>query len=731
MFLSVWRFSHLALAVITSIFVLTLAVTGVILAFEPMAHAAQDVESVNAYPELTLGQVVTAVRETHDEVLSLAVDAHGYMSVAALNESGDFSEHYVHPETGEFASEIPKQSQWMKDVTTLHRSLFFKTPGRVVVAINSLLFFLIVASGVALVVRRQQGLRNFYSRVVRDRWTGFIHLQLGRYLMWPLALIALTGVYLSLLRFDVFPSFFAEHKVDFEGVSSTLRVEAAEFPVFVNTPVSQVRSLDFPFSDDVGDFYTLRLRSRELMVNQYTGQVMSEVEYPLMTALSELATLIHTGRGSVWWSVVLAVSALSVPVFAFTGFRMTWRRRSGRIKNHVRKRDADFYVLVASETGTTFRFARDFQDRLRSAGISAFVDHMDAFAPYPEMKNLVVFAATYGQGEPPSNAVKFETKLKMTEIHRAFSFSVVGFGSRAYADFCKFAFDVDSMLAALPKSTRLMEPFAINGGSTEAYRMWLREWGRRMDISLSETKSSPQGKGHGRKSDFTVANHGAQGDTHLLALLPRGTTNLSSGDLIAVQPPDGSRERLYSAGVLNTGEILLSVKRHDLGLCSNYLGDLAVGEGLRGRVVKNRKFRFPGRAKEVVMIATGTGIAPFLGMIDNNRGKVPVHLYWGAKTVEDLTLYRNTIDALHEGGALTFEPAFSRQPGKGKYVQDLILRDAPAIAEILRNHGVVMICGSIAMQKGVTDLLDDILRRLNGQPLSHYQTKNRIRMDCY
>jgi len=72
--------------------------------------------------------------------------------------------------------------------------------------------------------------------------------------------------------------------------------------------------------------------------------------------------------------------------------------------------------------------------------------------------------------------------------------------------------------------------------------------------------------------------------------------------------------------------------------------------------------------------------------------------------------------------------AFSQQSPK-TYVQDLLQRDALQIAEALKNNAVIMICGSLAMQKDVLAVLNTITTQYLNQPLSAF-TK-QIKTDCY
>ena len=75
--------------------------------------------------------------------------------------------------------------------------------------------------------------------------------------------------------------------------------------------------------------------------------------------------------------------------------------------------------------------------------------------------------------------------------------------------------------------------------------------------------------------------------------------------------------------------------------------------------------------------------------------------------------------------------AYSRNGSKKNYVQDLINEDAERIADTFQSKGVVMICGSVAMQNGVIRVLEDICISHTNKPLSHYQKRNQLKMDCY
>jgi sulfite reductase (NADPH) flavoprotein alpha-component len=74
--------------------------------------------------------------------------------------------------------------------------------------------------------------------------------------------------------------------------------------------------------------------------------------------------------------------------------------------------------------------------------------------------------------------------------------------------------------------------------------------------------------------------------------------------------------------------------------------------------------------------------------------------------------------------------AYSREAEK-HYVKDLLARDREFVATTLATGGVIMICGSLAMQKDLLELFEDICQDHHQKSLGYYQSHNQILMDCY
>lgn len=733
MIISFWRYCHLALALTATVFILILAITGAILAFEPIDAKLEGHHSVDDFAKHSLAETIAMSKENFGEVISLETDANGFLSITAINKQGEMEEAYIHPLTGEKTGEIRQKSDLIQFATNLHRSLFLKGIGRFFVGLSSFLLFLIAISGLILLAKRQQGFRNLFGKVIKENFSQFGHVYLGRLTFLPILIIALTGVYLSLLRFSMIPEPSLTHEVNDEETKAEPIRSLMEMEVFAATSLSELRSLEFPFSEDPMDYFQLSIRDREVLVNQYTGEVLSEKPYPVVVFFTEWSSLLHTGNGTILWSVILGIASLSILFFVYSGFRMTLMRRSNKIKNEYGKNEAEYIILVGSETGTTMGFAKALHQNILTTGAKAYIGQMNALYAFPKMKQLIVLTATYGQGEAPANATNFAANLEKTNFNQPFGFAVIGFGSMAYPDFCQYAFDVDLLLEKKPLAQRVKAISTVNNRSWDAFKQWADEWSHRLDLNIHMPAEYAISSSALRKATFTVVKKTTWEDSFILELKSAHSQNIHSGDLLAVYPEDGTHERLYSIGKTKNNHLLIAVKRHFKGVCSNYLGYLAEEDEFNAKVVDNKSFYFPMKAKKVIMISSGTGLAPLLGMIDTCPKSKSIDLYWGGKTTASFGLYQPWVNALIENQKVhAFQMALSREEGQQKsYVQDLIATDAAKVTDALKQKAVIMICGSLAMQKGVTALLHEICLKQNGKPLSYYQKRKQILMDCY
>lgn len=732
MTISIWRYSHLLLAVSSAVFIFIATVTGIILAVEPISNQLQPY-AVTSIDNVPLVKTISALQNQYEEVVTLEVDKNDFVIASVITKDFESQTFYINPNTGEKIGEIIKKAPIFEFATNLHRSLFLKSTGRFLVGLFSLLLFLIAVTGIKLTLKRQGGIKKLFSKVVYENFEQYYHVILSRYALIPIVIVTLTGVFLSLERFEVLPS----DKVQQTSLSASIsskKITTNNFEIFKNTPLAEVKRIEFPFSDDAEDYFILILKDAELYVHQYTGAIISKGEKPLVALVSYWSMVLHTGQGTIIWSLVLLVTCFAILFFMYTGFAMTLKRRreTKKITNQFSKDDAEYIILVGSETGTTYSFAKLFYDALLIEGKSAFIAELNRYTYYKKAKQLVVFTATYGEGEAASNAKNFKNLVSKIQQTQNLEYAVLGFGSLSYPEFCKYAIVVDSLLQQHQKFTPNLPLEKINNQSFDAFKSWIRQWSKRNDIDLKIEQ--PQSKVNYKKlKNFTVIKKTVSNidDTFLLQLRPNKRVKFQSGDLLAFYPKEDQIERLYSVAKVGN-DILLSIKKHEFGVCSKLLNNLEVNATIKAKVKQNLDFHFPNYAKAVVMIANGTGIAPFLGMLTENKKQVQTHLFWGGRTKDSLKMYSEIIDSGIKAKRLSsFYTTFSQEQEEKMYVQNLIEQKQDFFATILKNEGIIMICGSIAMQNRVLEVLNTITTNKLNQPLSVFENKEQIKMDCY
>ena len=729
-----WRSAHLALAILSSVFLAILALTGIILAGNAVYELQPDFRVEN-FDSLNLQQVVPGLQEVYPEIISLSVDHRGFVSIDALDAEGNAVKGYIDPNTGEKLGDIQHPSSFIAWTTALHRSLFLKETGRTLVAIVSFLLILISVSGLALILQRQQGFRNLFKKMTKDDFfLRYLHALTGRWALLPILFIAITGTVLFLTRLPQFQEDSLPELPEVDLEMEALSLPTAEFPAFAQIPLQEVEQLDFPFiPDDPSEFFFIRLKDRSLYVSQISGKVLGEMPKSSAAIWEAWNWDQHTGRRHAWLALVLGLASVNILVFIYSGFAITLRRTRTKVRNKYTAQNAEIVLLYGSEGGNTLFLAHKVQQQLLQDGQRVYLGSLNDYTSYPQARQLIVLTSTYGLGDPPANAARFEAALQQHPQDHPITYTVVGFGSKAYADYCAYAKRVDGLLAQQAWASSYLPLHLVNDGSPEDWLSWVHAYSEKSLFALATAASAYQAKAPKmqrfkviEKTDVNPGN-----PTFKVVLEPLQKLKYASGDLLAIYPAGDHRERLYSVGRC-CGKLQLIVKLHEQGLGSGYLHQLQLGQQLQARLLQNKAFQLPKQAPAVILIANGTGIAPFLGMIDENQKAKPLYLYAGFRHNDAwIAQYRKTLNVQQLAGKLAdFRFAFSREEDK-KYVMDLILQDGKQLAALLEAGAVLMICGSLRMLRDVELVLEKITQQYNGQPLSFYQQRGQILTDCY
>lgn len=732
MTISIWRYSHLTLAISSALFIIIAVVTGAILAFEPITNKIQpyNVEDIST---ISIAETITVLKENYAEVITLEVDENDFVSTSVVTEEGKNKTFYINPKTGKKIGELIKKSPLFAFTTNLHRSLFLKSTGRFIIGFISFLLFLISITGVILISKRQGGFKKIFSKIIKENFNQYYHIVVGRYFLIPIIIITITGIYLSLEKFSLLPKDTAKHQFSVQKeINSSIKVK--DFDVFKNTKLNYIRKIEFPFSNDIEDFYFIKLNNDEIYVNQYNGEIVSKKTSDFINILSQYSFTLHTGQGSILWSIILLLASFAILFFIFSGFSMTLKRRrkNSLPKNKFYKDKAEYVILVGSETGNTSSFVNVFYNALIASKKTVFISELNNYSTYKNVKNIIVFTATYGEGEAPTNAKKFEKLFSEIDQKNTIKYAVVGFGSKAYPNYCKYAIIIDSTLQKTNNFIPILPLFKINNQSYLDFRIWVQNWSNINKVQLEIPKNNPIVKPTKEINFKVVDKTNINNDnSFLIELSPFKKQQFKSGDLLSITPKNETRNRLYSIGKLNNN-ILLSIKKHNLGICSNLLRELQIGDNLSANIKINSHFHFPKNSKEVIMISNGTGIAPFLGMLNENKKQKKIHLFWGGRTSKSLDIYKQIINSFLKKRYLTsFHVALSQEKDRKIYVQDLLWQEKELISKALINGNVIMICGSLAMQKGVVKVLEKISKELLNKSFSEFEKNNQIKIDCY
>jgi len=410
--------------------------------------------------------------------------------------------------------------------------------------------------------------------------------------------------------------------------------------------------------------------------------------------------------------------------------RLKTKKVSGKIRKKYSKEEADYILLFGTQSGNTQSMAKAFFKGLMAEGKKVFMDELDNYSSYENATHLIIFTSTYGVGGPPSNGNYFEDLIKEKEPVNSLKFSVVAFGSTSFPEFCQFGVDVDNWLESTPNFDRFLPLVRINDQSSADIRGWLSLWNRAADMEV-QIGLKDVGKKISKVDFFTVLENPTINDdnTALIKLRPNNSTNFQSGDLLSIIPEGSEKPRMYSVARIGD-DILLSVKKHDSGICSVYLCNLKKGDKITAYLENNESFHFVHDAPSTWLIGNGTGIAPYLGMIEENQNS-SLKLIWGGRTQSSFDIYKPYVEkAIKNGRMEKYELALSRVDNK-RYVQDILAQQENEVSAALDSGGVFMLCGSMAMQDSVLEVLNKITNTKLNRSLSSFQSNGQLLKDCY
>lgn len=713
------RSLHKYVGLIATVLVLVLAISGVSLSVVPALNKAQ-APALNE-PSLSVADLAARVAVHYPGVEQIRRAPSG--RITAYYFAGDIAGAVViDPATGAGIGEYETSPvvQWL---TSLHRSLFLGDSGRIAAAAGALAMLGLSISGLFLVARRMGGWRRFFARS-RGPLAGRLHVEIGRFSAAGLILASATALFMVLNTFEVLPQENATPPFPAE-VSGKMGLSPADSPALAAIPVTQLRDLTFPYADDPTDVYTIATDHGEGYVDQGTGMMLAWQDHGIWQQVFEFIYMLHTGQGAWWLGLIVGLMVLGVPVMAATGVILWWAARRARPKmpRGVAASKADTVILVGSEGGSTWGFAATLQDALMGKGHSVHTAAMSRFDPerYSGAKQIIVLAATYGDGAAPASAKGFLDRLIALETAPDAKLAVLGFGDRQFPAYCAFARQVEEQ-AAEKGWAQLLPMDSVNQQSPQDFARWGAALGAALGHELELVHEPAQPKTH-QLTLISRREYGqeVQAPTAILRFaLPRssvlgrlrghGWKRFEAGDLLGILPQGSDVARLYSlASSTGDGFVEICVKKHAQGLCSGQLLDLEIGGTITAFIRHNPGFRPAKNTKPVILIGAGTGIGPLAGFARANARQRPMHLYFGIRHEASDLLYGEEMGAWHDQGQLESVNIATSRTDQRSYVQDILRRDAAKIAALIEEGAQILVCGGREMAAGVSQALQDAL----------------------
>ncbi len=734
------RVLHKYIGLFATILLLVLALSGVALSVVPAWDKLISPTLVET--ELTVGELAARIAVHYPEVEQIRRAPSGEITAYyyANDQPGAV---VVDPATGAGLSdyEFSPIVRWLKD---LHRSLLLGDSGRIAMGVAAAGMLLLSISGAFLLARRMGGWRKVFAPA-RGTLSNRLHVKAGRLSIIGLLVASLTAIYLVLGTFDILPQKTARAPFP-AAVSGEMGLGPADMQALADVPVRELRSLIFPYAGDPSDVFTLTTNAGEGYIDQGTGIMLAWDDASTLQQVTEFIYLLHTGEGAWFWGVVLGLMVLGAPVLAVTGLIMWIKARRARpsLPKGVPAQKADTIILVGSEAGSTWGFAGTLMSGLIAKGHGVHAAPLSRFAPekYSHAKQIIVLAATYGNGEPPASAKGFLDKLAALETAPKAKLAVLGFGDRQFPEYCAYAKDIEAQATEMGWET-LLPLDTVDQQSPQDFGRWGKALGEALGHELELAHVPVQPRTHRLKlvsrrdyglevqSPTSILRFALPRASLITRLRGRGWKRFKAGDLLGIIPEGSNIARLYSlASGTQDGFVEICVRKHSHGLCSGQLFDLAIGDEIAAFIRPNPAFAPAKNRKPVILIGAGTGVGPLAGFARANHKKRPMQLYFGIRHPESDYLYEDEIGQWQSEGKLSKVSIAASRLKQVEYVQHILQRDGANVAAQIKNGAQVLVCGGRGMAGGVAEALQEILAP-HGLTPAELKAQGRYLEDVY
>lgn len=302
-------------------------------------------------------------------------------------------------------------------------------------------------------------------------------------------------------------------------------------------------------------FYLLNSSPHDRALNQITldpatGIVKRHDRYSDKSLKAQLLTSIYALHVGSYFGIVgriiLTLSALTMPLFFITGWLLYLdRRRKKRQVKEARKglaqpgSDAPAWLIgFASQSGFAEQLAWQTAGQLQAAGLPVKVQPLADVSEQDllDSGNALFVVSTFGDGEAPDSARRFERKVLGQALRlESLNYAVLGLGDRQYQHFCGFARRLHIWLGDHGGKT-LFAPVEVDSGDPYALRHWQQQLGLLTGQAPVDTWQTPSYDNWTLTRRELLNPDSSGSGVYLLGLTAPTTSSWLAGDLVEVLP---------------------------------------------------------------------------------------------------------------------------------------------------------------------------------------------------
>lgn len=439
-------------------------------------------------------------------------------------------------------------------------------------------------------------------------------------------------------------------------------------------------------------------------------------------------------------------------------------------------------IAYASQTGSAKRLAERLHQAVPSLADVCCVSQLSA-QQLQGYKRVFFVVSTQGQGQAPDSAQRLLKELQQVQTIAANTqFSVLALGDRTYQTFCAFGYQLSDLLHE-KGFRRVLPTQAVDRLDLNAVDSWWQQVCQLLGLS-GYTNIELQ------YDEFSVISNECLNPfqesrlVHHIRLYGAGA-KYQPGDLLAILPipsPDRLRQRLQGIGWSGlepvvyhskTTSLLTALSHLDwqdeqadtpqglverlnpiqervysiasseeqyvdllvrqywrqdgtLGLASGYLTALELGQQIKASIREHNGFHLVNDVP-LIMIAAGTGLAPFMGFLQHLQRQGSVNETWllfGEQYEDQDAYFSEQLQAYQASGILTrYDCAWSRSDGI--YMPKLLEQHSDILQQWVMSRGAhIYLCGS---RQGFGEAVQNTLQHLLGSDL----LQARLHLDVY